>query len=69
MARIKTTEENIKSLIVIWANGENLTDELIFINGSIQTTEWISQAWISNIIITVEPDINGFSKFIYKEKL
>lgn len=68
--RIKITENNIYDKMLEWSNGQNLTDELVFINGSIDASEWILKVWNTyNIIIKVEADNLNFSKFIYLEKL
>lgn len=68
--RIKVTESNIKDKIQEWSQGQNLTDELIFINGSLDGSEWVLKAWnTDNMIIKIEPDNPNYSKFIYVEKL
>lgn len=68
--RIKITELNIKDKIQEWSIGQNLTDELVFINGSLDASEWVLKCWNSdNMIIRIEPDIQNYSKFIYIEKL
>jgi hypothetical protein len=70
--RIKVTEQNVKSFIELWSNGENLTDELIFINGSIDTNECVNFAWNTfNIIIKIQSDSDNsnFYKLTFSEKL
>jgi hypothetical protein len=68
--RIKVTESNIKQKIQEWSEDQNLTDELIFINGSLDASEMVLNSWnLYNIIIKIEPDIQNYSKFIYVEKL
>lgn len=68
--RIKVTETNIKDKIQEWSQGQNLTDELVFINGSLDGSEWVLKAWnTDNMIIKIEPDNPNYSKFIYVEKL
>lgn len=68
--RIKVTETNIKDKIKEWSQGQNLTDELVFINGSLDGSEWVLKAWnTDNMIIKIEPDNPNYLKFIYVEKL
>jgi len=67
---VKVTETNIKDKIQEWSQGQNLTDELVFINGSLDGSEWVLKAWnTDNMIIKIEPDNPNYLKFIYVEKL
>lgn len=69
MARIKVTQQNIMSKLQIWAQGNNLTDELIFRDGEINQGEVIDLGWKNGVIIEAQPDRSIFKKFIYVEKL
>jgi len=71
MARLKVTTANIKQKLTLWAQGQNLTDELVFIGNDIDQSEWQNQAWqLANMIIEFQSDtVSGFKKIVYKEKL
>lgn len=70
MARVKVTAQTIISKLILWKNGSNVTDELIYLPADgISEDEIIRAGWANNVIIEVQNDIGGFKKFIYKEKL
>jgi len=71
MARIKITNKTIQAKLQRWAQGQELTDELVYYLNEIDTTEVKQKSWdLANMIIDIEPDtVIGFSKIIYKEKL
>jgi hypothetical protein len=72
MARVKVTGQNIKSKLQAWAQGNNLTDELVFSPkdpNPIDVSELINLAWANNVIIEELSDTGQFKKLVYKEKL
>lgn len=70
MARIKVTPINIKSKLQIWAQGNNLTDELVFLpSEGIDENEVINLGWQNGVIIISQADFGNCKKFTYKEKL
>ena len=70
MARVKVTAQNINSKLLLWKNGNNIVDELVFLPADgISEDEVIRAGWKESVIIEVQNDSGNFRKFIYKEKL
>jgi len=71
MANVKVTPENIVAKITQWANGQNITDTLIFQpSDGLDEKEVINKAWKqANIVVTITTYQNEFRKIAFIEKL
>ena len=83
MARIKITNKTIQAKLQKWAQGQELTDELIFYANEIDPSEVKLKSWeLAAMIVDVRPDeiviagdpvttinVSGFSKIVYVQKL
>jgi len=69
--RIKITPKTIQAKLTKWAQGLELTDELIYYSNELQPEEWKQKAWdLANMIIDIQSDtVGGFMKIVYIEKL
>lgn len=71
MANVKVTTANIQAKITLWAQGNNITDALIFMpSDGIDEKEVINRAWqLANLVVTISTYQSEFRKIAYVEKL
>ena len=71
MANVKVTPANIQSKIVLWAQGQNVADVLIFhASDGIDEKEVINRSWQqASLVVTISPYQNEFRKINFVEKL
>jgi hypothetical protein len=69
--KIKVTNATIVQRLTQWAQGQNLTNELIFFQNEINQQEIQQRAWdLANLRINFLPDeVVGFTKIVYVDKL
>lgn len=69
MARVRVTQQNVKTKLTQWFNKQSIVDELVFNPQEIDSINLVIDCFDKGFIIEVQSDSGPFMKFVYKEHL